>query len=171
MCAREIIKFGAGNEGYWNNSRFLKQIENAVKIAEYKYPFDYFTQVWLFDQSSGHTAFREDALNLSKMNVGPGGAQPRMRDTLWNGKLQKMVLNDGRQKGMQLVLEERGIDTGKMKAADMRLVLASHAEFKNEKTALECLMQEKGERAIFLPKFHCELNPIERGWGEAKCYT
>lgn len=32
-------------------------------------------------------------------------------------------------------------------------------------------MQEKGQRAIFLPKFHCKLNPIERVRGEEKCYT
>ena len=56
-----------------------------------------------------------------------------------------MVLNDGLLKGMKLVLEERGIDTSRMRAADMQLVLASHADFKNEKTALECLMQEKGQ--------------------------
>ena len=52
-----------------------------------------------------------------------------------------------------------------------RLVLRSHADFKNEKTALESLVQEKGQRAIYLPKFHCELNPIERVWGEAKRFT
>lgn len=76
MCAREIIKFVAGSEGYWNNSRFLKQIEDAVKFAECKYPSTNFTEVCLFDQSSGYTAFGEDALNVSKINVGSGGAQP-----------------------------------------------------------------------------------------------
>ena len=36
---------------------------------------------------------------------------------------------------------------------------------------LQGLMQDKGQRAIYLPKFHCELNPIERVWGEAKRFT
>ena len=57
-----------------------------------------------------------------------------------------------------------------MKAADMQLVHGSHANFKNEKTALEHVLYEK-QHAIYLPKFHCELNPIERVWGEAKHYT
>ena len=82
-----------------------------------------------------------------------------------------MVTSDGRPKGMRIVLEERGVDTSRMKAPDMRLVLRSHADFKNEKTAVESLVQEKGQRAIYLPKFHCELNPIERVWGEAKRFT
>ena len=33
-----------------------------------------------------------------------------MRDTLWNGGVQKMVLPNGRAKGMKLVLQERGVD-------------------------------------------------------------
>ena len=146
-------------------------MEKAVKIANIKYPSDSYSKVWLFDQSSGHCAFREDALNINKMNVSAGGAQSRMRDTVWDGRIQRMVLSDGRAKGMKIVLEERGIDTSGMKAADMRLVLGNHADFKHENTALEHLMQDKGQRAIYLPKFHCELNPIERVWGEAKRFT
>ena len=53
----------------------------------------------------------------------------------------------------------------------MRLVLGAHTDFKYEKIALEHFMQERGHRAIFLPKFHCELNPIERVWGEARRYS
>ena len=34
VCAREIIKFGAASEGYWNNAGFLKQMDNAVKIPQ-----------------------------------------------------------------------------------------------------------------------------------------
>ena len=47
----------------------------------------------------------------------------------------------------------------------MRLVLGAHSDFKYEKIALEHFMQERGHHAIFLPKFHCELNPIG-GFGE-----
>ena len=53
----------------------------------------------------------------------------------------------------------------------MRLVLGAHTDFKYEKIALEHFMQERGHRTIFFPKFHCELNPIERVWGEPKRYS
>ena len=170
-AAREILRFGAANEGYWNSERFLKQTERAIAIAKVKFPPSTHDCVWLFDQSSGHCAFKEDSLNAKRMNVNPGGAQPRMRDTFWNGRPKKMVLRDGRPKGMKLVLQERGINTKGMKAADMRAALESHEDFKYEKTALENLLREKGQRLLFIPKFRCELNPIERVWGEAKRYT
>ena len=94
-CAWEILKFGANNDGYWNNEKFLKQVERAEKIAKIKYPGDSHSLIWIFDQSSGHRAFKEDSLNVNRMNVNPGGAQPIMRDTLWSGKVQRMVLPEG----------------------------------------------------------------------------
>ena len=57
------------------------------------------------------------------MNVGPGGKQPKMRDTVWGGAVQRLVDDDGVPKGMRIVLQERGVDTTKMKAKDMRDLL------------------------------------------------
>ena len=36
-----------------------------------------------------------------------GGKQLFMRDTIWGGEVQQMTLQDGKQKGMKHVLEER----------------------------------------------------------------
>ena len=36
---------------------------------------------------------------------------------------------------------------------------------------IEHLLEREGLKGIFLPKFHCELNPIERVWGQAKKYS
>ena len=66
-CACEIVKFGSGNEGYWNSEKFLKQMKRAIVIADAKYPSDRLSKVWIFDQSSGHCAFRDDALNVNRM--------------------------------------------------------------------------------------------------------
>ena len=78
--AREILKYGAEQEGYWNSNRFM-EVKIAADIATHKYPADKFCIVWLFDQSSGHCAYEDSALNLWRMNVNPGGKQPKMRTT------------------------------------------------------------------------------------------
>jgi len=44
------------------------------------------------------------------MNVNDGGKQPFLRDTMWDGRLQRMVTEDGKQKGMKTVLQERGVN-------------------------------------------------------------
>ena len=104
------------------------------------------------------------------MNVHPGGAQPKMRDTIWSGKVQKMTLADGTPKGMKLVLKERGINTATLKADDMHTILSFHHDFRTERTLVELFILDKGHQVVFLPKFHRELNPIERVWGQEKCY-
>jgi len=104
--ARTFLKYGAKNEGYWNGDKFLEQVKTAIKIAKYKYDPEAYNVGWLFDHSSGHTAFAENAENVNIMNVKPGGKQAVLRDTVWNGQLQKMVLPDGTPKGMKLVLQE-----------------------------------------------------------------
>ena len=169
--ARSLLKFGIAGEGYWNNEKFMHQVRQAVAIAEIKYPKLTHNLVFIFDQSSGHTAYADDALNVNRMNVNPGGSQPRMRETVWNGTVQKMILPDGKPKGMKKVLEERGVDVRKMKAQDMRKKLREMHDFKYEKTKVETLITARGHCCIFNPKYHCELNPIERVWGYAKNYT
>ena len=49
--------------------------------------------------------------------------------------------------------------------------MSNHEDFKSEKTIVEKYCKENGVDAFFLPKFHCELNPIERVWGQAKVHT
>ena len=49
-----------------------------------------------------------------------------------------------------------------------RRVLASQPDFVAQRSMLEETAELLGARVIFLPKFHCELNPIEYLWGYAK---
>ena len=72
-----------------------------MAIAEFKYPKDLNTLVWLFDQSSCHCSYNDNTLNIRRMNVKPGGAQPKMRDTVYNLIPQSMILADGTPKGMK----------------------------------------------------------------------
>lgn len=87
---------------------------------------------FIFNQSSAHGAFSKNALNAKNMNVCPGGKQRTMHDTCipsdnpkpeLHGKAQSLVfLKDlplghpdyefhGQPKGMQRILEERGLLT------------------------------------------------------------
>ena len=170
--ALAVLEIGEHREGYWNSDRFMEQVGKAVKIADVKYPPSQgYHHVWCFDHSCGHTAFAEDALIASKMNKGPGGKQPKMRDTVWNGQPQTMTLPDGRPKGAALVLEERGYNTKGIKLEEMRAILADHDEFKNEKCRVDTFLSNSSHTCVFIPKFHCELNPIERVWSQSKRYT
>ena len=45
----------------------------------------------------------------------------------------------------------------------MRIILANHEDFRTEKNIVE--------QYITIAGVHCELNPIERVWGQAKVYT
>ena len=139
--ARILFKFGAQGDGYWNNEHFIAQVETAIKIAEFKYPPSDNTLVFLFDQSSGHCAFADNALLAHRMNVSDGGKQPFQRDTVWDGKPQKMVTASGMQKGLKTVLEERGVNvTNKQHKDDMIKILQEMRDFKFQKTRVEELI-------------------------------
>ena len=170
--ARAFLEYGEAREGYWTGDRFVEQMKKAYRIAELKYPKeDGWRHAWVFDHSSCHAAMATDALQVGEMNVKPGGKQPRMRDTIWQGRVQSMNLRDGTPKGLKIILEERGVNTTGMKKNDMQAVLASHVDFKHEKSRIETLLINRGHIPIFLPKYHPEINPIERVWAQLKRYT
>ena len=47
-------------------------------------------------------------------------------------------------------------------------ILANHKDFFEQKSALEEILLARGHKCLFLPKFHCELNPIEMYWAYCK---
>ena len=147
-------------------------MKSAVEMAELKYPkVEGWRHVWVFDHSSCHAAMADDALDANKMNVNPGGKQRKMRDTVWRGVAQSMNDRHGVAKGMRQVLRERHVDVSRMTADQMRATIAAMDDFKNEKSLIQHLLIERGHIPAFLPKFHPELNPIERVWAQLKRYT
>jgi hypothetical protein len=116
------------------------------------------------------------------MNKSNGGKQRKQHDTIipdsnptaeHRQKIQKMTDANGEAKGLQQVLEERGFNVHRMRAkckpvcpwengdCCMARLLSKQDDFANQVSMLETLIQEAGHECIFLPKFHCELNPIE----------
>ena len=58
-----------------------------------------------------------------------------------------------------------------MNAAKMRETLAGFPDFKRQKTILREKVESRGYICLYFPKYHCELNAIERNWCHAKKHS
>ena len=163
------VQLELSKDGYFNNDHLLTQVEHTITIFEEIHPNN--QALFLFDNAPSHKKMADDALNVERMNVNPGGMQPVMRSTVWNGNVQSMVYPNGTPKGMKAVLEERGVNTKGMKAPQLKEKLKSYSDFQNPKTLLEDLIESRGHLCVFYPKYHCELSPIELVWCHAKRHT
>lgn len=112
----------------------------------------------------------------------------RMEDaTLLDGSRQSLYFPDnhpkypGFFKGVAEILRERGVDVTGLKLqcpqskcdAEVakccaRRVMFNQPDFTHHASALEEIAESHGCQVLLLPKFHCELNPIEQCWGFAK---
>jgi hypothetical protein len=179
--ARTIIYPGSNGDPYWDCEQLIEQVKTkAIPIFEEAHPGC--QALFIFDQSSAHAALPPDALKAFEMNKSNGGKQRHQRDTIipdnnpcpeFRGKAQKMTTENGEQKGLQQTLEERGFNVSGMHAkcspvcpwennnCCMAWLLSKQDDFTNQVSMLETIIKKAGHECIFLPKFHCELNPIE----------
>ena len=72
---------GVRHNGWWNNDLVLAQIDRCIPIFEEQHPGC--QGLFLFDNSTGHNAYADDALLAHKMGYLPGGKQPLMRETVY----------------------------------------------------------------------------------------
>lgn len=124
------------------------------------------------------------------MNVKPGGKQARMRDGWFvqDGARvnQSMIFpsnhttNPNDTKGIKAVLMERSLYQAKLRgkcekkcesnACCNKRILELQPDFTEQKSLVQETIEAAGHLCLFLPKFHCELNPIEYFWGMVKKY-
>ena len=119
------------------------------------------TALFLFDNAPSHRKVAADDFIADKMNVGRGGKQPKMRDTIWSGAVQRMVDGTGTPKGIKKVLEKRGVDTSNMRLKEMRKLLKTLILQDKKQYYKTTYIEQCGHICIFYPKFRCELSPIE----------
>ncbi len=173
--ARVIIHPGANDDGYWKNEHVVAQLRDTViPIFNILHPPDMYQGVFCFDNSRNHGYYAPDALIASNLNVSDGGSRCNgkvMRQGKFGDSVQNMQTPEGKQKGLRTILQERGINTEQMLKADMIAVLNSHPDFANQKPWLQEICYEASHLIIFFPKFHPELNWIERYWSIAKAYA
>jgi hypothetical protein len=138
-AARICFEYGKNKQGYWRMKDMIPQLDKAIRIVEANHPNA--RGAFCFDNSSNHGAYAADALIASRMNVNPGGKQPKMRDGWYkrDGVVihQPLCLPDGTPKGLKLVLEERGIVITGMKQEDMERRLSEEEDFLNPKPFLQ----------------------------------
>ena len=178
--ARCITYPGAHGDAWWDHTQLLTQIDKSISIFEEAHPDC--VALFVFDHSSAHASLAPDALRAFDMNKSNGGKQRKQRDTVipmnnprpeHRGMQQKMTTETGQAKGLQQTLEERGFNVEKMKTkcapvcafenerCCMARLMSKQDDFRSQKSQLEEMITERGHLCIFLPKFHCELNPIE----------
>ena len=91
--SREIITPGINNDGWWKTEDLIRQImEKAIPTFEVTHLNC--IAVFAFDNAQSHAAFAKDALVASRMNMKPGGNQPKMRNTIFNRQIQTMNFPD-----------------------------------------------------------------------------
>ena len=91
--------------------------------------------------------------------------------------LERGLWQDHRKDGSKFLLscpkgkKQFGCDPALNGECCATTILQSKKDFKEQKGMLQELVESTGDSAIFYPKFHCELNFIERFWYAAKYYT
>ncbi len=68
------FEYGKIEEGYWTGEHLLDQIINkALPMAESLYPG--YELLFIFDNTTSHSIYANDALQVVNMNKGQGGQQ------------------------------------------------------------------------------------------------
>jgi hypothetical protein len=111
LNATKFFEFGSMGDGYWGAEDVISHTRD-IAIPMFETVFPGYQALFLFDNARSHASYAEDALLVQNMNLGPGGEQNRLRPGYMDGdkaQIQQMVDANGMPKGIQKVLEERGL--------------------------------------------------------------
>ena len=145
------------------------------KLLKYNVIFKNHIIILLVDNASTHVMRKYDRFKLSKS---PGTNCPYKSidwvDENGNNVSVKCFDEKGKSKGLFILCKELDLicEDAVMKdysLARLRDLISTHKAF-DERTILEIEAEKYGIKLLFLPKFHCELNPIESYWCFIKQY-
>jgi hypothetical protein len=79
--ARTIIYLGKASGGsWWDLNQLIDQVKIMISIFQVTHPNC--IGIFVFDRSSAHEGFAENALNVNVMNKNPGGKQKMLHNTV-----------------------------------------------------------------------------------------
>ncbi|KAG1883732.1 hypothetical protein F4604DRAFT_1575373 [Suillus subluteus] len=115
--AARTIEYSKNYEGYWNGEMFIVQLHDKIIPAFECTHGPGYQVLFLIDNSQGHSAYADDVLLISCMNINLGGKQAQMKDGWFidaGGKkvIQPMMFpsnhhnHPNEPKGIKAVLQE-----------------------------------------------------------------
>lgn len=175
-----MIYIGKNRDGYWDHSLLIDQFQNRV-IPLFNFLHPNKTAIFAFDNSQCHHKMAYDALKVNTLKLSDGSkanVTHRMRNGYYydeDGEKveQSLVLANGEHKGIKSILAERGLWRRDMKLKEAKEILRQQPDFMEQESLpwLREIAKAAGHIQTFFPKFHPELNFIERYWGLAKRYA
>jgi hypothetical protein len=164
---------GKNKDGYFDNEAILKQFKRLFILLKYKTIFRNHKIMLFVDNARTHSAKKYDKNMLFKKK----GTNCPYEYLEWKDESDEIKRvsffydeNMKNSKGLFVMCQDLGLipeDADfKSKAYsldNLRNKIASHPAF-DQRSNLEILAEEYGVLLMFLPKFHCELNPIESVW-------
>ena len=171
-----------GQDGYMDNECVLAYFERLFRMIEFKEafhrPIKHKIEV-IVDNARTHTKMD---VNINEFRLNPGkycplnvlewtdeNNNPKSLDLFYdkNGDMDGNFANES--KGLKQISRELNLNISHLKLADLKAELKKHPAFKGT-SKLELLGKKYGIDVIFVPKYHCELNPTEGLWCNQKAF-
>lgn len=178
-----MVVVESGGDTWFTADDVEKQFKRALLMHESLHPGS--IAIFVFDNAPTHKASPDGALNAKKMTLKPSerleftaGRFMKTVDGVLKEVKQEMMEEtaDGvrRFRGLKAILEERGLQPAKWRLQTAMELLSKQPDFKVQKNKLQTVLgqhnvEKKTEHEIiYLPRFHPDLNPIERVWANIK---
>ena len=152
---------------YFDNETILSQFERLFQLLPFKAEYKGHDFEIIVDNARKHAA-KGFSLNDFGKKIGTRCPVDSIKFLDTNGTTQQISCyfsdgkHKGKSKGLLILAKELKVDVDdKIKLDELHQVLSNHPAFRNV-NRLEKLAAKYQIKIIFNPKYHCELNPIER---------
>ncbi|CAF1542252.1 unnamed protein product [Adineta ricciae] len=165
-----------GVDPYFDNETILCQFERLFKLLKFKEEYCNHDIEVLVDNARTHTT---KPFSINDFGKGIGTRCPVSSIMYIDENNNKKIVDcyfrsgphGGQSKGLLAIASELGLNVSSdCKLETLKSILSNHRAFQNV-SKLEQLAIDYGFKVLFIPKFHCELNPIEGFWCHQKAYV